>query len=839
MFLLALMRSVTTKSKKMRKYLNFIVLFVCLFFQACSEEPIMPNISVADGTIDYFSESMSFPSSGGTKILNFTSNINWTLTVSSQSNANWCTVSHSSGSAGTYNVIVTVAENASSDERNTTLVFTAGNITKRVFVVQKQRNALTLTTDRFEVDPQGGQIDVEVKSNIGYEVQIPEEYKSWISLSPKTRALSAKTITFDIAESKEYDKREGRIIISSGDLSETVKVYQAGSAILVLSQNEYTLGSEGGTVSIDISSNFEYEVDMPKVDWIKPSQTRAVSSHTLTYEVSPNASYEDREAVIAFKDAKTNKKESVTFRQRQKDAILLSNKKIEISQDGGTFFVDVNSNVEYSIVIPSSCSNWISRSDTSSKITSRSIVKTAPSFRVEKSEQYEKREGEIYFKYKDVADTLKVYQSGGAILVLSQSDYYLEGVETTISVVLKSNIDYNISTSADWITEISTRAVSSSTKKFNVALNKTGKSRMGKIMFNTVDGKKTATINITQASIVEAKALQINFFNTSGTIGGYLYIGSNYNFSVSSTPSNASTDYVWKVENADIGSVSWSESNATLYTKNFGKSKLIVTDKNSGISASYDFGTAITNFSFTENTGETGYGYPMITMVVGEKHKLKYSCNPSYATNVFSDLRAFNFKEVMPSINTFVIVDKSSVVDIDAEGVMTALKVGTTIINANNGYGIAKNGSNDGIYVKVISEYTENEYNDDFQYANTIKEGQKMKFRISSPNDVDVFKFTNPDPYGGKCSLKITYEGDLGTSTGVNKHLSFDSYNSQYSHFNGMNEMSFKPEGETFTYNAWVNTSYGYLRFYIRDYWKIYQQGVPTGYFTIEIVNEY
>lgn len=681
--------------------LSNIVLF------SCSEEPITPEVSVAEGTVDYFTETMDFPSTGGSKILNFTSNVKWTLAVSkTQSAASWCTVSQSEGAAGTYNVSVTVGENAGYDDRNVVLVLTAGKLKKNIIVNQKQKNAMTLTTDRFEVGKEGGTINVEVKANVNYSVEIPEAYKRWISQASQTRAVSARTLSFNIAESKEYDKREGEIKISSGDITETVKIYQSGSAILILSQNEFTLSSEGGTVSIDVSSNFEFEVDMPDVDWVKAAdKTRAVSSHTLVYNVSPNTSYDNREAVIVFKDAYSGKKESVTIKQKQKNAIILSDNKVEIAQEGGIFSVNVNSNVNYSIEIPSSCSSWLSRTSApSSAKTKRALSKTVPYFKVSNSENYDKREGEIIFRHNDITEIFKVYQSGGAVLVLNQDTYNIEGGATTISIQLKSNIDYTVSVSNDWISEVSTRAVSISTRNFNIATNKTGKSRTGKITFRTSDGKKSATVTITQATIVKANSLTVSFTNTSGTTGGNLFIGKNYGFKVAATPSNAVVDYEWKVEDTSIASISGNGSGATLYTRNYGQSKVIVTEKNSGMTATYDFGTAVTDFTFTETSRETQYGYPVITIAVGGTYQLKYTCNPSYATKVFGNLKAFNFKEIDASIGSYVIVDKSSIVDIDANGLITAKKIGTTIINANNGYGVRKSGSNDGVFVKVVKE---------------------------------------------------------------------------------------------------------------------------------------
>ncbi len=84
---------------------------------------------------------------------------------------------------------------------------------------------MTLTADRFEVGQEGGTIHVEVKSNISYEVVIPDEYKGWISQNRNARGLNVSNVSFEIAPSEEYDKREGEIIIQSGYKKEIVKEF--------------------------------------------------------------------------------------------------------------------------------------------------------------------------------------------------------------------------------------------------------------------------------------------------------------------------------------------------------------------------------------------------------------------------------------------------------------------------------------------------------------------------------------------------------------------------------------------------------------------------------------
>ena len=458
----------------------------------------------------------------------------------------------------------------------------------------------------------------------------------------------------------------------------------------------------GGSKNLDFTSNVNWTLKVSEtqgnVNWCKASQYQGeAGTFSLSIDVEENNSYGDRSAVLVLKADSIIKK--IVINQKQNNAIILSSNIVEMAQEGGTFSVDVNSNVSFTIDIPSSCSSWVKKAKTSG---TRSLSKTTCSFDVLDNEELEKREGEIYFRYNDLTDTLKICQSGGPILMLSPNEFNLEGDATTISVIVESNDEYNVTISDNWISEVSTRGVSVNFNQFKIASNKTGKNRTGKITFSTSDGQKKAEVTINQASIIEVQSLRINFINTSGTMGGKLYIDKDYQFYVTATPDNASADYEWKVEDTSIATISYNESLATLSTKDFGKTKIKVTDRITGISESYDFGTCVTDFQFAETSRDTKYGYPVIKMAVGDRHQLNYYCTPSYAKKVFSDLSAFNFNEIIG--NTYLVVNKSSIVDIDKNGVMTAKKVGTTIIEANNSSGVYKSGSNDGVFVEVVKE---------------------------------------------------------------------------------------------------------------------------------------
>jgi hypothetical protein len=225
---------------KLKSISCLILLMALSWLVSCSDDSITPEINVETSAENFFEKSMDFSSDGGQKVLNFTTNVNWTLTVSqTQGGSTWCSVSQESGSAGTYSVPIIVTKNDGYDDRNVVIILKAGDLERNVIVNQKQKDAITLTTDRFEVSNSGGNIEIEVKSNIDYTIEIPEQYKSWISQTATTRSLSSKKLNFTIAESSEYDKREGEIIISSGNITESVKVYRKPSANPVLTVLDY------------------------------------------------------------------------------------------------------------------------------------------------------------------------------------------------------------------------------------------------------------------------------------------------------------------------------------------------------------------------------------------------------------------------------------------------------------------------------------------------------------------------------------------------------------------------------------------------------------------------
>ena len=474
---------------------------------SCSKD-VTPEITIPTGSEDFFKKSMDFESSAAEKKLTFSTNVSWTASVSAtRGGVDWLSVTPTSGEPGVNTLAVRANENTTYDDRNAVITITAGDSIRRVFVNQKQLDALTLTADRFEVPAKGDKITIEVKANIAYEMVIPDEYKSWIHASAAaTRGLTTTTNTFTIDPSEEYDKREGKIIVKANGKEETVTVYQAGSGILTLTQNEFNINSSAQELTIEISSNFDYTVDLPSVDWIKEitSQTRGLSSHTLRLAIAENTNYDGRSAKIKFYDKNSDVSEEVTINQSQKNALLIEKKAYDFYEKGGALSIDINSNIAYSVSID--C-DWI----TDNQATTRGLEKTTRKFTVAEMTDNTTREGTITFYNEEsgISEKVTVKQMRSIYFDTTALDL-MEGAEKTIGIT--NNTGKNIT----WSSSNNSIATVDNSGKVKAISKGTAT-----ITAKTADGKYSCACDVTVKDItafIKASSLGGSIVSVNGLI---------------------------------------------------------------------------------------------------------------------------------------------------------------------------------------------------------------------------------------------------------------------------------------------------------------------------------
>lgn len=386
----------------MRRY--DLILMVCLLagLAACSDDKNSEQPAPVPGiTLDGTGSSLLFETGGGSQSVSFNATVGWTA----ETDQDWCSVLPASGGAGDASVTVTLEANDTPDERNATLVLTAGTATKRITLVQKQQDALTVTSNKVEMDAAGGNFEIEVQANVSFGYELDEDAAAWIA-PVETKALTTTCLQFSVQPNDNEEKREGRIVLRAGELTETVTVYQAaGMPTLVLTQNEYTVGSAGGEIVIELQSNVEYEMILPgQADWISKAVTRAFSTYTHRIQVAPNEDYDLREAEIHFVNEQKEIDEVVHILQVQKNAILVAKNSYEVTAEAGQLDFSINTNVDFQVSVSA---DWLRQAP-----DTRGLVEVPLSFVYESNEEETPREAVITLSADGVEQTVTVVQEG-------------------------------------------------------------------------------------------------------------------------------------------------------------------------------------------------------------------------------------------------------------------------------------------------------------------------------------------------------------------------------------------------------------------------------------------
>lgn len=516
--------------KRQIYYLQLLFVMLLMVVSACGgsddeitpPEPETPAITILD------SENLRpvLNQEGGTVSISFTATADWTASLINTRAESWIAVTPNSGSKGKNEITITTTANETYDERNATVVLKCGSVSKNIVVTQKQKDALTVTSSKYEVDSKGGNISVEVKANISFEVEVKAD---WIKQTEKTRALTTSNLNFTIEPNETGDKREGEIIIKSGELSETVKVYQGFKNFITLTKKDFTIPEEGGNVDIEIKSTFDYEVKMlPDVDWITEIQSRAVSTHTHHYTVSPNDTYDSREAKIVFYDPKDkNVADTVTISQLQKDAIVLAQDEYIMEAKGGELDFTVSAYVEFKVSVSA---DWIEQ------ISTRGLIDKRLKFVVKENTSDENRETVITISNDKLEQHIKVIQKGKNIFSIKQKEYTVSAAGEQIRVEVTATGKYSIQMpEVDWIAEVTTKATVTNTHVFTIAANEGYDERSAEITFIDGESGLAETVKVIQKQLDAIFIGQDEY--TLGCEGGTIEIKADANVEYTVTTS--------------------------------------------------------------------------------------------------------------------------------------------------------------------------------------------------------------------------------------------------------------------------------------------------------------
>ena len=483
----------------------FTLVMMIIFLAACGKEEPAPGPTptptpTPESSVVFETGTDTKPvlaSDGGKVYLKFNATGAWTASVINANADDWITLDKTGGEAGTTTVTVTVLRNDTTDERNATVVIKCGTATATAVVTQKQKDALTVTAAKNEIEAAGGTFSIEVKANIDFTYEIAESCKEWLTYTG-TKAMNTSTLNFTVAANPETARREGSVKIKSSLGEEVIKVYQAGEVpAMILTKNDYVVKSEGETITVEVTSNVNVSVSIAgsAKDWIKAPATKSMSTNTYYFVISANEGVDPRCGEILFTNTANGLSEKVTVTQVQKDALVVAKDSYQLPVEGGGIEIEIGHNVDFTVSMDK---DWVRQIDTKAYTIETLAFTVAP------NENVDNREATITFTSKDksITQTVKVYQAGESpSIILTKKDYVVKSEGEIITVEVTSNVNVSVAISdlaKDWIKSLATKTMSSSTYYFVISANEGVDPRYGEIIFTNTANGLSENVSVTQ-----------------------------------------------------------------------------------------------------------------------------------------------------------------------------------------------------------------------------------------------------------------------------------------------------------------------------------------------------
>ena len=291
--------------------------------------------------------SYNFTNAAGSTTIDVTSNISWTVT----SNQSWCTVSPSSGDHnGQFTVSVTA--NSGTMPRTATVSIESSAGTSTVQINQASASYIQPSTTSMTFEGSASSQTFGVNSNTSWYLSSNE---SWLTVSP-TSGTNTQTCSATVTANDTGDTRTATITVSSAEAGNaTITVtqdYQEDEAYLTLSEDGLEVNSKSHNLSLDITSNVDWETSVDDA-WVSVNQETGYADATIYIDVEAYEAASGASSRVTFVRVQGESVEEKTLRIEQYpvyvDVDLLY---VNAGQSGGPHSVNLTANTPWTVQNP-------------------------------------------------------------------------------------------------------------------------------------------------------------------------------------------------------------------------------------------------------------------------------------------------------------------------------------------------------------------------------------------------------------------------------------------------------------------------------------------------------
>ena len=305
-----------------------------------------------------------------------------------------------------------------------------------------------------------------------------------------------RVVGVTVAAYEGLEDRNVNLTVKAGDRAKVLGVTQKRKDAVVLSKDKLEVPQDGGTLSVEVKSNIDYEVSIPAEfrSWISQEpESKAVEARVYRFAIAGNEEPESRRGYIVF--AGSAVKDTVYVYQAQKDRLLLVQDSYDVAADGETIAVELKTNVDYEVEIPADA-DWVSRVETRALRTDRLT------FAVAANGEVDSRLAKVVIRDRNgsLDDTLYIRQASGFRLRWVRDKFTVRAEGKDLTVELETSIAYRVEipADADWVSRVETRALETEGLQFRIGANGGALARYVKIAVKGEEIGLTDTLYITQ-----------------------------------------------------------------------------------------------------------------------------------------------------------------------------------------------------------------------------------------------------------------------------------------------------------------------------------------------------
>ena len=293
------------------------------------------------------------------------------------------------------------------------------------------------------------------------------------------------------------------ILFTCDDVTRTIVVTQKQRDALLVTSNRVYVPQAGGTFLVEVQANIDFSTELSFLaggpsGWIHELGTKGLSQHILTFQVDENPTLVSREGLLTVRSPLGE--ETVHFYQDGEiPTLVVSTHEQLVSPEGGTFDVQVRSNMDVELLLLDTCS-WLR------EVKSKTLSTNTYTFSADRNDGRQERKCRLVFRNAEwaMADTVFVRQNCQPIL-LSEDRVYLPKEASGFTVLVNGQDPalFKLEISDPWMELTGTDVDDTGTHfHFQATENENGQEREGQVRVYFKDFLQPDVVTVIQSGVL-------------------------------------------------------------------------------------------------------------------------------------------------------------------------------------------------------------------------------------------------------------------------------------------------------------------------------------------------